>query len=108
MITNYIKEITCKLLFIQYLNYFLLTFLFIFKGLKAPSYPEDGTEKIEMNGPVLMEDQELVRWLNSEKGGKDLKWSNYFIEISDTVSDLQASTFKSSKKYKGHWRNEEH
>ena len=55
-----------------------------------------------------MEDQELIRWLNSEQGGKNLKWSNYFIEISYTVSDLQASVVKSSKKYKGHWRNEEH
>ena len=60
-----------------------------------------------MNGPVLMTDQELARWLNSEQGGKNLKWSNYFIEISDTALDLQASTVKSSKKYKGHWRNDE-
>jgi hypothetical protein len=38
-----------------------------------------------MNGPVLMTDQELARWINSEQGGKNLKWSNYFIEISDTA-----------------------
>jgi hypothetical protein len=60
-----------------------------------------------MNGPLLMEEQELIRWLNSEQGGKNLKWSNYFIEITDTASDLQSSTVKSAKKYKGQWTQDE-
>mgnify|MGYP007009408526 FL=1 len=54
-----------------------------------------------------MEEQELIRWLNSEQGGKNLKWSNYFIEITDTASDLQSSTVKSTKKYKGQWTQDE-
>jgi hypothetical protein len=34
------------------LNYFLLTIYFSSTiDLRAPSYPEDGSESIEMNGP---------------------------------------------------------
>ena len=40
-----------------------------------------------------MTNEELQRWLNSEAGGKNLTWNNYFQEISDNLDG------KGSKKY---------
>ena len=56
-----------------------------------------------------MEENELYRWLNSDQGGKTLKWSNQFLDIEDQQLDLQSTPGASStqKKYKGHWKHDE-
>lgn len=63
--------------------------------LRSPSYGIDGSQTVLFEGPSLMTNEELTRWLNSENGGKSLTWNNYFQEISDNVNG------KGSKKYKG-------
>jgi len=46
-------------------------------------------------GTKLMVQNDLARWLNSEAGGKNLTWNNYFIDIEDNSTDGG----KGSKKY---------
>ena len=50
-----------------------------------------------------MDEDYLLRWTNSEQGGKFLNWNNYFIEITDTINSTMEST-QTIKKYKGQWR----
>ena len=51
--------------------------------LRGPNYDEDGEEKIIFNKDRLMNEDYLVRWMNSDNGGKYCNWNNYFIEITD-------------------------
>jgi hypothetical protein len=36
-----------------------------------------------------MDEEELLRWNNSENGGRYLNWNNYFIEITDSAGCLE-------------------
>lgn len=66
--------------------------LLFFIDLRAPNYKEDGDEKITFTNSKLMEEDYLLRWTNSEKGGKYLNWNNYFIEITDSINSTMEST----------------
>jgi hypothetical protein len=46
--------------------------------LRYPAYTQEGGEKIVSQDRVLMDDDELTRFMNSEAGGKSLLWLNYF------------------------------
>jgi len=41
-----------------------------------------------------MTNEDLMRWLNSEIGGRNLTWNNYFTDIGDSAE-------KGIKKYQG-------
>ena len=70
--------------------------------MKAPAYvQEDGEEKLVYTGPRIMDDQDLQRWLGSVSGGKNLHWTNYFIDIEDDSLEN-----KGTKEYKGQWKSE--
>ena len=49
-----------------------------------------------------MDQQELDRFMNSEAGGKNLVWNNYF----QVVEDHNLPGERLTKEYKGQWRNQ--
>ena len=80
-------------------------------ALKAPIYADDGREEIVFVGAPLMSTDELERFLNTEDGGKNLKWINSWQPIKDNYWSNQPMTDEFGNKpsggqrtYKGMWR----
>jgi len=48
-------------------------------------YAEDGRQDIVYSDATLLSAAELDRFMNSEAGGKKLKWINHFQPINDPV-----------------------
>ena len=47
-------------------------------GLQKPVYPDDGSEQITYTKECLLSTDELNQFMNSEQGGKNLVWVNFF------------------------------
>ena len=77
-------------------------------ALKKPVYPEDGKEMITFEDPVLIEPQELDRFMLGP--GKELKWINKFHPIkeqnysAEPAVDEFGNKTEGIKMYKGQWR----
>ena len=54
--------------------------------LRYPAYAEDGSEDISFTDKKLMEEEELIRFMSSDNGGKNLLFINYFKTIVDASS----------------------
>ena len=79
-------------------------------ALKKPLYPADGREEIVFAEPALIDAKELDAFMNSEQGGKNLKWINSFQPIKDNYYSQTQATDEFGNKatvgktYKGQWR----
>ena len=80
-------------------------------ALKKPVYSEDGKEEISFVDPPMISLEELDRFLNTESGGKNLKWINSWQPIEDNFWSNQPLTDEVGNKpsggqrtYKGMWR----
>jgi hypothetical protein len=79
-------------------------------ALKKPLYPADGREEIVFSEPSLIDAKELDAFMNSEQGGKNLKWINSFQPIKDNYYSQTQATDEFGNKaavgktYKGQWR----
>jgi hypothetical protein len=46
-----------------------------------------------------MEEEELIRYMNSEAGGKNLMYNNFFKPIKDSINAVESNVI--AKEYKG-------
>ena len=81
---------------------FVSTISYYFVDLRYPAYTQEGGEKIVSQDKVLMDDDELTRFMNSEAGGKSLLWLNFFKQINDSTLSADGSVI--ANEYKGQWR----
>mgnify|MGYP006119916713 CR=1 FL=1 len=51
----------------------------------------------------MISNEELQRYINDERGGKNLTWVNYFKPIPDTNS----TGVNEQRKYKGQWKKDQ-
>jgi hypothetical protein len=52
--------------------------------LQKPTYPDDGRHELVFVDQPLISNEELNRFLNDEKRGKNLAWINYFKPLPDS------------------------
>lgn len=74
------------------------------KDLKYPTYSIEAGEELSWTDTPLLPEDELIRFLNSEAGGKNLVYLNYFKKIND--ANISGDPNVIATEYKGQWRGD--